>query len=186
MFDEIRVYFEGHRLLKSGLDAFFRELKDSARKQRRGFRLISAKSGKQARQDFEIALKANTDSWSILLIDSEGPLARTSDGSRADSIFWMVEMMEAWFHADPSALAEFHGPGFQKSSLKANPKVEEIPKQDLEKGLRAPTNKTAKGDYFDNKTSHGPKLLALIDPALVREAAPNCDRLFRAILTHLH
>jgi hypothetical protein len=41
----------------------------------------------------------------------------------------------------------------------------EVPKKDLEKGLRAATRKTAKGDYFDNK---------------------NCDRLFRAILTHLH
>ena len=152
MLDEIRVYFEGHRLLKPGFNAFFRELKDIARKKRCRFRLISAKSGEQAKHDFKIALKANPDSWPILLIDSEGPLPRNSARSHGDSVFWMVEMMEAWFHADPKALAEFYGPGFRKSALKANPNVEEIPKRDLEKGLRAATGKTAKGDYFDNKT----------------------------------
>ncbi len=97
----------------------------------------------------------------------------------------MVEMMEAWFHADPAALAKFYGARFQKSALKGDPKnVEKIPKKDVEKGLKAATARTAMGSY--HKTWHGPKILEVIDPQLVRHAAPNCDRLFQAILSHLN
>jgi hypothetical protein len=98
----------------------------------------------------------------------------------------MVEMMEAWFHADKNALAKFYDDEkFNWGALKPNPKVELIPKRDLVEGLKAATKNTRKGDYFDNKTSHGPKLLEAIDPALVRRAAPNCDRLFEAVLKRL-
>jgi hypothetical protein len=69
--------------------------------------------------------------------------------------------------------------------LKRNTNVEEIPKKDLEDGLREATKKTQKGDYFDNKTSHGPKLLAAIKPELVRKAAPNGQKLFEAVLARL-
>ncbi len=94
-------------------------------------------------------------------------------------------MMEAWFHADKEALKEFYGPDFRKNALKPNPNVEKISKADLENGLRAATKNTGKGDYFDNKTSHGPKLLSKIDPGKVRKAAPNCDKLFTAVLLKL-
>jgi len=43
----------------------------------------------------------------------------------------MVELMEAWFHADKDALEGYYKGGFRKDALKANPNVEEIPKQDL-------------------------------------------------------
>src|ERR1700691_645365 len=159
---EIRIYFEGDKLLRPGFGEFFRELKETAHKQRCGFRLISAKSGEQAKRDLEIALKTNPDAWSILLIDSEGPLPRNSARSRADRVFWMVEMMEAWFHADAEALAGFYRKDFRMDALKANRNVELIPKKDLVKGLKAATKNTTKGDY--NKTTHALKLLARIDP----------------------
>jgi len=95
-------------------------------------------------------------------------------------------MMEAWFYADPSALASFYGSGFQTRALRANPNVEKIPKKDLEDGLEKATRKSLKGDYFRNKTSHGPKLLALIDPLLVRKAASECDRLFTSLFAYLN
>jgi hypothetical protein len=94
----------------------------------------------------------------------------------------MVEMMESWFHADKEALTTFYGANFRRNALKANPNVEQIPKKDLEDGLRAATKKTLKGDYYDNKTTHLSKLLALINPDLVRQAAPNCRKLFEAVL----
>ena len=97
----------------------------------------------------------------------------------------MVEMMESWFHADKDALAKFYGDGFTRNSLKKNPKVEQIPKADLISGLKAATKRAAGGDYFDNKTLHGPKLLAAIDPGKVQQAAPNCRRLFEAVLAKL-
>ena len=94
-------------------------------------------------------------------------------------------MMESWFHADKDNLEKFYGSGFKINALKPNPKVEQITKKDLENGLKAATKDTQKGDYFDNKTSHGPKLLALINPDRVRGAAPNCEKLFQAVLTEL-
>src|SRR5438105_6544141 len=97
----------------------------------------------------------------------------------------MVQMMEAWFHADKNALLKFYGQGFNGGALKANPNVEEIPKIDLKQGLSAATKKSQKGDYYDNKTKHGPELLARIDPHRVREAAPNCTRLFDHIRSKL-
>jgi Domain of unknown function (DUF4276) len=182
---EIRIYFEGDKLLKPGFEAFLRELRERARNKRCGFRMISSKSGEEARQDFETALEENRSAWSILLRDSEGPLRRNIAVPHAGRVFWMVEMMGAWFHAAPSALAEFYGARFQKSALKAVPNVERIAKKDLEKRLGAATSKTAKGNYFRNKTTHGPQLLALIDLTLVRKAAPNCERLFQAVRQHL-
>jgi predicted ATPase len=49
------------------------------------------------------------------------------DKSHAGSIFWMVQMIEAWFHADKGALQKFYGNRFKESALKKNPMVEEIP-----------------------------------------------------------
>ena len=107
------------------------------------------------------------------------------DQCHAGSIFWMVQMMEAWFHADKDRLQKFYGEGFKESALKKNPKVEEISKKDLEAGLKAAKKDTQKGNYYDRKTEHGPKLLAAIRPELVRSAAPNCQRLFEAVLSRL-
>ena len=73
----------------------------------------------------------------------------------------------------------------KRAPLKRNTNVEEIPKKDLEDGLREATKKTQKGDYFDNKTSHGPKLLAEISAEKVQAAAPNCRKLFAAVLAKL-
>jgi hypothetical protein len=92
----------------------------------------------------------------------------------------MVEMMESWFHADKDALEIFYGSQFNQKSLKPNPKVEEIPKADLVEGLRNATRACPKG-YFENKASHGGKILELLDPDRVRRAAPNCKKLFDAI-----
>ncbi len=104
----------------------------------------------------------------------------------AERIFWMVEMMEAWFHADPEALEGFYGEGFQRKALAGNPRVEEIDRLDLERGLGAATRGTGKGDYFRHKTRHGSGLLGRIDPAKVRAAAPNCDRIFAGLARALN
>jgi hypothetical protein len=174
MFTEIRIYFEGNRLLSSGFSAFFGQLSRLARDRQIKFRLISAGSGSAACRDFGIALKTHGEAWNILLKDSEGPSHEnlsTSlcqqlewDESQAESIFWMVEMMESWFHADKEALEEFYGRGFNRNALKSNRKVEDIPKKDLKTGLQNATRKTRAGDYFENKTSHGPKLLERTNP----------------------
>jgi len=195
MCTQIRIHFEGDKLLKSGFDDFFQETKRRARERRCRFLPISAGSGETACRDFGIALRTHPDVWNILLRDSQGPVDANAsaslcrqhgwDKSHAGSIFWMVQMMEAWFHADRQALQKFYGNGFNESALKKNPNVEEIPKRDLEDGLREATKKTQKGDYFDNKTSHGRKPLAALKPELVQKAAPNCQKLFDAVLARL-
>jgi Domain of unknown function (DUF4276) len=192
---EIRIYFEGHEALRPGFNEFFSSLRSHARTRRCGFRVIPGGSGSTACRDFSIALRTHPNAWNILLKDSEGPdtgalsesLCREQgwDKANRDSIFWMVEMMESWFHADKDAIEGFYGRDFARNALRPNPKVEEIPKTDLESGLREATRHTSKGNYFDSKTSHGPKLLEVVSPDKVQQAAPNCKRLFDSILAKL-
>jgi hypothetical protein len=188
---EIRIYFEGDTRLRSGFRAFLDEIYQRCRDKRCRVEVI-ATGGKPVR-DFRIALKSHPDAWNILILDSEKPddgkLSATliSDegwnASMTNSIFWMVQMMEAWFHADKDALEQFYLEGFRKQALTANPKVEEIRKKDLEDGLKAATRDTKKGKY--HKINHGPSLLERIDPQRVRDAAPNCRRLFETLLATL-
>lgn len=195
MCTEIRIHFEGADLLRPGFSVFFGELRQLAAKRGCSFRLIAGGSGEGAGRDFAIALREHSDSWNILPRDSEGPMdadasatlcrQRGWDQSHADSIFWMVQMMEAWFHADKECLQKFYGEGFKEGALRKNPRVEEITKKDLEDGLRAATKDTPKGNYYERKTAHGPKLLAAIRPELVRKAAPNCQKLFESVLAKL-
>jgi Domain of unknown function (DUF4276) len=188
---EIRIYYEGDKCLGPGFRAFFGEMADRARLNRCKFDLIS--TGATAKRDFGIAIRSHKDAWNILLLDSEGPdtgnlAARLSSDqgwpyAHRDSIFWMVEMMESWFHADKDALHRFYQDGFNARAMAANQNVEQISKKDLMDGLKAATRCTRKGAY--HKTKHAPRLLEVIDPGLVRRAAPNCDRLFVAILDGL-
>jgi hypothetical protein len=71
-------------------------------------------------------------------------MAKSICPDHAESIYWMVQTMEAWFHADKESMAKYR-----------------------------------------NKTTHGPKLLSLIDPELVKNASPNCNRLFAALTVRL-
>jgi hypothetical protein len=191
---EIHIYFEGHRLLKPGFNKFFSELRERAEANGCRFRPISCGSRDNACRDFSIA-QANRDSWNLLPIDAEGPIDNSTIAElkkrhhwkqlQMRSVFWMVEMMESWFHADVGALRTFYGGDLKETALKANQRVEQIPKRDLIRGLSDATSGTGKGNYFDHKTDHGPKLLAMIKPELVRRAAPNCERLFGAVLARL-
>ena len=79
----------------------------------------------------------------------------------------------------------FYGPDFRDGALKANPRVEQIEKDDLISAMRNATRQTKKGNYFENKASQRASLLALIDPNAVRAAAPDCARLFESILAEL-
>jgi hypothetical protein len=142
---------------------------------------LDRRQGGTAQRDFGIAMRKHPTAWNILLRDSEGPWKE--DLQTSDSIFWMVEMMEVWFHADKDALEAYYKAGFRRTALKPNPNVEEIPKQDLIDGLKAATKDTTKGKY--HKTKHAPALLQSIKPTLVRKAAPNCERLFTLVLDKL-
>ncbi len=125
-----------------------------------------------------------SSSDSLLLIDSEGDdldalrrdvLARTNLQYASARLFFMVQLMEAWFLADETALQAFYGPNFNVNSLTANSNVENIAKTEVMRRLRNATRGTSKGIY--DKTDHAPDLLMQIDPAAVYSACANFARL---------
>lgn len=188
MVTEIRIYFEGDGALKPGFDRFLGGIKQKARLRRCRFSLIAA-NGTPA-QDYKIAVESHPDAWNVLLLDSEGPATTPLDlcakkdlAGHSDSVFWMVQIMESWFLADPNALERYYKDGFHASALKGDPRVEQVPKSDVLSRLRAAKRKTKKDEY--HKTAHAPALLASIDPELVKAAAPNCKRLFDALIARL-
>ena len=182
MVKELRIYYEGDKRLKPGFHKFLSDVVKAART--RGCKFQPVEANGTPVQDFRDALKIHRDAWNVLLLDSEDAqefqLRRKSlEGCDPDSIFWMVQIMESWFLADVDALKAVFKVGLSESALRGNPNVEDIPKEDVLGRL----NKAANGEY--HKVNHGVKLLELIDPAKVRKAAPNCDRMFRLILAKL-
>jgi hypothetical protein len=189
MVKELRIYFEGDEGLKQGFDRFLREIKEAAQSKRWEFAAV-ATNGTPAKE-YLIALKTHRRAWNVLLLDSDEALVRSSTsllrrkglkGCDPDSIFWMVEIMESWFLADIDALERYYRGSFKTKAVKGNPEVEKIPKGDVLARLENATRRTKAGKYQKN---HAFKLLELIDPAKVRKAAPNCDRMFRLILARL-
>ena len=167
---EIRIYFEGDKALRRGFSQFLAPIKEVASKRRVRFELVAGNATAEA--DSRTAQKHHRDAVNILLKDSDGP-----DPAPKESVYWMVQLMEAWFLADPEALAGYYRDGFMRNALKPNPRVEEIPKADVLECLKQATRKTQKGAY--HKTRHAPDILALLGPDQVRKAAPNCDLLFQ-------
>ncbi len=86
----------------------------------------------------------------------------------------MVQEMESWFLADIATLKSYFRQGFQENSLPKNPNVEEVPKQDVKRGLRQATRSTSKGTY--SKGKHSFEILAALDPDKVRRKSDYAER----------
>ena len=194
MVREINIFFEGDDSLRPGFNAFFKDEIDSARRRGIRFRLLKGGSTEETIKRFMQGLRANPDAFNILLIDSDRPdndrlIASLKNRStwdnqiganvQDDQLHFMVQVMESWFLADKDALARYYGRGFQASRLRPNPNVEQIPGNDVISGLQAATRNTSQKRY--HKTKHAPDLLQRIDPNKVRNAAPNCRRLFTTL-----
>lgn len=135
-------------------------------------------------RDRAIARFRRVPSDSLLLIDSEGDdinslrqlvASRTHVANATDRTFFMVQLMEAWFLADRQALEAYYGQSFNTGRLPGNRQPEQIPKRDVEQGLRSATAGTLKGAY--DKTDHAVELLVQLNPAAVYNACPNFARL---------
>jgi len=94
-------------------------------------------------------------------------------------IHLMVQVMESWFVADPETLANFYGQNFNRNAISKNNEVEKIEKLKIETALVEATKNTTKGKY--HKIQHGAKILAIINPNIVRGKALYCDRFLKAI-----
>jgi hypothetical protein len=195
----VRVYIEGggdsgsqKALLRTGFAKFLAPLCDAARARRLTWDVILCGSRTNAYQDFQTALRTHPDSFNILLVDAEGPVAGqpwahlavrdgwTNPGVADERCHLMVQTVEAWLMADPEALANYYGQGFRPNLLPRNLNVEEIPKEDLAPALAQASEKTTKGAY--RKINHCANLLKKVDVASVRRRAVHCDRLFNTVM----
>jgi Domain of unknown function (DUF4276) len=158
------------------------------------FKVIASGSRNEAYKDFCAALKTNRRDYVVLLVDSEaevmagawqhlgereGDKWRRPASTHDDQAHLMVQVMEAWFLADPDVLAVYYGQGFLANSLPGQLNIELIPKQAVFDALRHATKKTQKGEY--HKTRHGFDLLEQVEPGRVRAASHHAKRLFTVL-----
>lgn len=152
-------------------------------------RIIASGSRDQAYRDFCRSLEHDPDTFSVLLVDAEGPVpaGKTAVAHLRDRDRWtnplpngqvhlMVQCMEAWFLADNTVLASYYGDGFRESALPRNPEIEQIPKRDIMDGLGRATAAAGKGPY--HKTRHGFEILERCAPDAIREQSPFAAALF--------
>jgi hypothetical protein len=186
---EIRIYFEGSKLLKSGFDSFFYELQAAARQAGVGFEVFAAKDGPR---DYGKAMRSHPSAWNILLKDSEQAMPTDPrqicerhgiDSGLVGSVFWMVELMEAWFLADGDALAAYYGNGFQRTAIRDTADVERVPKAEVMERLKRATRNTTKGQY--HKVRHAPYLLEKLDNQRVQDRSNQCRLLFSSVRAKL-
>lgn len=194
MVAEVRIYIEGggdgnsKAMLRQGFSSFLKELVDIARGRMIRWNLIACGGRDAAFDNFITALRTHQGAFNVLLVDSEGPvnlgprqylqerdrwdLGHVPD----DQCYLMVQLMESWLITDAEALREFYGQGFNANALPNNPNVEQVAKTQVMAALENATRRTRAGSY--HKTRHGPRILALVEVAKVRQASYHCGRLF--------
>lgn len=190
MASRVRIYVEGHPLLRPGFLAFFRELLGHARSKRIAVDFVFCKA--RALKSFSHGLTDYRHDLNLLLVDAEEAVKDNSpwnhlesrqknklprpDGASDDQAHLMVQIMESWFLADKEMLVAHYERGFLEGRLPKRLDIENVPKSSVLTGLRAGTRGSKKGPY--HKTIHAPELLAKLDSAKVRAASPWCERLF--------
>ena len=154
-------------------------------------------SRKKAYDDFCHAVnEGGSEKFIVLLVDSEGPVSKGSStwehlkkrdnwnkpaSTTADNAHLMVQCMEAWLLADTDTLASYFGDSFNPSALPGRANVEDIPKNDLDKGLNMATSRCKrKGAY--HKGRHSFAILAELSPEKVMNVSPHAKRLISTLL----
>lgn len=188
----VKIYVEGGGDHNKDLDTQcrrgFSKFFERAGLKRRMPKVVRCGGRRQAFDSFCTAHEnARPGELPILLVDSEAPVTQADpwehvrlrpgdgwhrpDGASQDQIHFMVQAMEAWFHADKEALEKYYGQGFRVAALKSRPDIDNIPKADLYGGMQLATKACqAKGEY--SKGQHSFQILELTDPAKVKTASP--------------
>ena len=184
---------ENRAKLRNGMNAFLKELKETAQEKSWSLRPLCSGNRNDAFKDFEIAHQSGGHTLVVLLVDAEGPvsasprehLSAKDDWNmrnyKDDAIHLMAQTMETWILADSEALAKYYGQNFASNALRKSDDLEKVPKKDVEQALKRATQKTQKGAY--HKIEHASDLLELIDPRKAREKCRHCERLF-SVLNH--
>lgn len=197
MVREIRIYFEGDRVLQPAFGDFLGEIRDKARAKKIRWTIIASGTRSRAFLDFQDALIDHPDAFNLLLVDAEEPVLQNHTPwehlhHRQPDRWWqtpkidathchlMVQMMEAWFIADLQLLKDYYKQGFNEKVIPKASDVEKIEKEKIETSLKEATKNTTKGPY--HKTRHAPEILRELNVEKVRRAAGHCDRLFRTLV----
>ena len=197
---DAHLYVEGggdhNKALRTACREGFRKLLERVGLSGRMPRIVACGTRRAAYDDFCMAKETST-SLAVLLVDAEAPVtdkspwahvkARQGDGwdkpgtATDDHLHLMVQCMESWFLADRDAMRRFFGQGFRDNALPApTATLEAVGKADLYARLESATRNTkTKGAY--GKGEHSFKLLATLDPALIRAASPSAERFFATI-----
>ncbi len=191
----VRLYVEGggDKNSKIACRGAFRSFVRKAGADRRMPRIVASGSRNQAYNDFKAAL-VQRNVTAMLLVDAEEEVTasgswehlRSRDNWRRppdasnDQCHLMVQIMESWFLADRQALQAFYGHSFRAGALPGNPKIEQIPKQDVLNGLERVGQGTRQRGY--SKGRHSFDILATLDPAKVRAASPYANTFIQALL----
>ena len=181
------------RACKNAFGAFFQKLLGGSPKPK----VVACGARDDAYRDFCLSRRTDPDTFAILLVDSEDPVptgktrtAHLKDRERhwtepmpEEQVHLMVQCMESWFLADVGAMEAYYEQGFRRNALPQNPKIEEIPRQDVLAGLDNATGATTKGTY--HKTRHGFEMLARLNPEKVRDRSPHAEALFMLLCEKL-
>lgn len=197
---KIKIYVEGggdRKDLRERCREGFSKFLEKAGLRGRMPAVVACGSRQSAYDRFCTAVStAGRDDVPLLLVDSEDAVnespwthLRTCSGwvcpSGADGqqVHLMVQIMESWFLADRSALANYFGSDFHDSALPANTRIEKIAKRKVFDSLRQATRDCGRDKVYDEsaKGRHSFALLGKIDPQKVRAASPHAERLLNTL-----
>jgi hypothetical protein len=181
----VAVYIEGggdsragRDRIRQGMSGFLVSLRAAANRKRLHWKVVACSGRDGARDAFLTAIKTSPETFNVLLVDSESPVAQpprahlrlrdgwTLEGARENSIHLMIQVMEAWIIADPDAMARYYDKQFLKNAFPRTQNLETVEKDRIYKALAHATAKTKKGEY--HKIDHAADLLGEIDPGKVR------------------
>lgn len=199
---EIAIYFEGggnsaetKAALRLGMSAFLKPLVDLARQRHFRWSITSCGGRDQALDAFSDALKKEPEKFNLLLVDSEdavtaSPCAHLEqrdrwnlDGALEDQVHLMAQCMETWLVADPEALADYYGQGFNANALPRRINLEDEPKTQIFAELESATRQTQKGSY--GKIKQAGRLLALVSQEKAKTRCHHCERLFTVVASRI-
>ena len=194
-----KLFVEGggnnNSALKTECRRAFTKLLEAAGFEGRLPRIVPCGGRRQAYSQFCTAVQNfGEHDVAVLLVDSEAAVTENSawahvrnrkgdgwekpENASDKQLHLMVQCMESWFLADRKAMREFFGDGYREKSIPpATAQIEKVDKTDLYNKLKTATKDTkTKGAY--GKGEHSFKLLARLDPNLIKKASPWAEHFF--------
>ena len=186
----IRIYVEGGGVGKGGKS----NVRMGFEGLLRGFagtmpKIIACGGRDEAYADFLVGVRANPDDFVMLLVDAEGPVSsqdrrehlRRRDGwnlasASEEQVHLMVQAVEAWLIADPEALAKHYGANLNTNRLPATRNPEDVPKDSLKATLKSAAGRRGYSEIHD---CH--RVLARVDPSMLRGKCPHCRAFLGAL-----